>query len=223
MIIETAVQPALFPGKTVPAAGADDLACKRVSRIQQRSSALCFCLHPGISSPVQYRLVCIRDIVLWELAIVFHFVLCDRVRDIALLPAQVSGIDLVIDQLSERALLKEKAFCCAVSGCVQIVTDGLQRFAFQIKLKHPADDNGFFRDDRVATLFFIITVTQDMLVRHTNVSGLKALPNAPLAVFGDTAAFFLGKGSQDREHEFTVAAHRIDVFLFKPDFDSQFL
>ena len=49
----------------------------------------------------------------------------------------------------------------------------------------------------------------------------KFLLESPFDIVTDRTAFFLGKGCQDSQHQFSFTAQSMDIFLFEPHFDAQ--
>jgi len=51
-------------------------------------------------------------------------------------------------------------------------------------------------------------------------SVLEALPNSPFAVVADRFAFFLRKGSENRQHQLAISADGVDILLLEEDVDA---
>ena len=78
---------------------------------------------------------------------------------------------------------------------------------------------GLLRNDTVFALLHSVA-KHPAVPRNTR---FKVSFNTPFLVLTDRAAFFLGIGSQNGEHQFTVRTHGADILLFEEHIDAQVL
>ena len=138
----------------------------------------------------------------------FHYVL----RDLALVHLHLLGKEiyrelLLQDRTALVLLVRQDAF----NGTAlpfdlparrrdallrQMLRDPVERLALNEKAVYLSDDGRFLRDDlRQAIRSF--AVAEEGRIRHRDLSVRKALPLAPCDVFGNGAAFLLGKAAHD--------------------------
>ena len=101
MVESSSAHLALLPREPVPTTGANDFLRKGVGRVEQCGPPLNLSLHPRIGLAVQNGLVGVLQVELRQLTFVLYLVLHDRISDVALLPAQVSGVNLVFEQAGQ--------------------------------------------------------------------------------------------------------------------------
>ena len=102
---------------------------------------------------------------------------------------------------------------------VQLLRYAVAGIAVQKHLKNASDYDGFLLvDDQIAVLGPIA-----VNLAAASLAAFIAFADAPFAVFRNAATLFLRKGSEDCEHQFTVTAEGVDVFLLEADLNSQLL
>ena len=219
--ISDAIDHALFPGEVTAAYSAGNFACERIIRMNKRFSAPDLRLHSCVGFPTDDCLVRVGLIIHGKLPRIPDFLLGNRVGNVALLPQNIASIDLVLDHLMERRLLKQAAVDGPVSRAVQLGAYIFQRNAVKIQGEHFSDDFRFFRNDDILSFFFIVTITERMLVRRTNFTRFESFADAPFAVFRNAAAFLLREGRKDGKHQFSFAAQRVNLLLLKTHLDAE--
>ena len=102
---------------------------------------------------------------------------------------------------------------------VQLLRYAVAGIAVQKHLKNASDYSGFLLvDDQIAVLGPIA-----VNLAAASLAAFIAFADAPFAVLRNAATLFLRKGSEDCEHQFTVTAEGVDVFLLEADLNSQLL
>ena len=194
---------------------------KAVGRVQLLSAPGVLFLHQIPGFPVDDCLVAVLIIEPGQDAVVSDFPLCDGISHVAFLPAHVAGVELVLDHLRKRSLLKQLAVYCPAALRIQLVADGAQGVALQEEREHLPYDLRLLGDDDVFLQIIVVAVAEDMLVGHADGAILKAFADAPLAVFGNGTALLLRKGREQGDHQFTAFVQCIDAFLFEAYLNAQ--
>ena len=94
---------------------------------------------------------------------------------------------------------------------MESIADLPERRAVQEQAEDRTHGLCLFRDDYILFQRVVIAVSEHVLVGHTDHALLKALADAPFAVFGNTPAFLLRKGREERNHQLAAFVQRIDV------------
>ena len=104
----------------------------------------------------------------------------------------------------------------------QFLFDHPQAGPGEIALIKPSDNFRLFRNNlRLAILALAVTI--QLFILDADLSCFHGAALTPCDIRGDRFTFRLGKGTGEGDSQLTVLLHRIDVFLFEDDRDTELL
>ena len=155
----------------------------------------------------------VLHIVLGKFPSVLFPLLGDRVGDKLLLQEKVSRVGHIGQYHLDVGIHP----AAAVPGCdalgSKLPLSFQPGFPVQEVLEYPLYNFRFLRHDDQFVTLPSITVDAEVAVGD---AVLHPLSDAPFHIVGNAAAFLLGKGRQDGQHQFAVPVHRADTFLLEP-------
>ena len=151
---------------------------------------------------VDDSLMCVLNIILWQLTLILSRFLCQWVNHIFLLKEKVTGVGNVSKNLADGCISKVLSLIGLYPHFFELLFCGLSGETFEKIVEDEFYDFGFFWFNDKMVTFPAIAVNHKATVWN---SLFETFSGAPFDIVADTDAFFLCKGCQKRQHDLAIA------------------